>query len=253
MTGHPTKRFLALLALVTAAAVLAAMTTATVASPASAAKPRCQGFKATIVGTKKGEVIRGTAKRDIIVARGGNDRIYGKGGNDVICAGGGNDIVYGGPGADRLWGQLGHDRLLGNVGPDFLAGQVGNDTLVGGIGVDTCFQGTGSGPVLRCERPAPPAPPPPKVFAVAYSDLDGTPGPTAGDVLISELVDTNRNGIVDYGATIVRDKNPTSLTPTAADYVDWGVKSHTVKAPEELSASRVVVRTLADDVFTWSY
>ena len=40
----------------TSAALLAAMSAATVASPASAAKPRCQGQTATIVGTKKADI-----------------------------------------------------------------------------------------------------------------------------------------------------------------------------------------------------
>ena len=71
------------LALVAAAALLATMTAATVASPASAAKPKCQGKVATIVGTQKADIIRGTAKRDVIVAKGGADRIYGYRPEDV--------------------------------------------------------------------------------------------------------------------------------------------------------------------------
>jgi hypothetical protein len=171
MTGHPIRRALVLLA---AATLTAALATGELATGVEAAKPKpkCQGFTATIVGTQKGEVIRGTARRDIIVAKGGADRIYGRGGNDLICAGTGNDVVYGGPGADVIWGQLGRDRLYGNAGPDFVAGQVGNDMLNGGIGVDTCFQGTGSGPVLRCERPTPPASPPPPPLD---TDGDGIP------------------------------------------------------------------------------
>jgi hypothetical protein len=245
------------LAIITAAALLASLTAATVAAPASAAKPKCQGKTATIVGTRKGEVIRGTAKRDIIVAKGGNDRIYGRGGNDIICAGGGNDRVFGGRGIDRLWGQSGHDRLYGNAGPDFLAGQVGNDTLVGGIGVDTCFQGTGSGPVVRCERPAPPPPPGPSlipltgILAVAYSDIDGLDGYSTGDVMINEIVDTNGDGVPSKGDTIVMGRYPTSTNPGPGDFADWGVKSHVVDVVLTADQTEVTVMSTIGATHWW--
>ena len=159
------------LTLVAGAALLATMTAATVAAPASAAKPKCAGKTATIVGTAKGEVIRGTRKADVIVARGGNDRIYGRGGNDTICGGAGNDRVVGGGGRDVLLGQNGRDRLYGGPGRDRLLGGQANDYLNGGTGNDACLQGSGSGAWLNCERPAPAVPPPPAPPPPAAADL----------------------------------------------------------------------------------
>mgnify|MGYP000261204039 CR=1 FL=1 len=53
----PRTRSQRLLALLTTAAVLATMSAATVASPAAAAKPKCAGQTATIVGTKQADRI----------------------------------------------------------------------------------------------------------------------------------------------------------------------------------------------------
>ena len=162
MTSHHIRRAIALLV---SASLLASLAAATVASPASAAKPKCFGKPATIVGTAKGEVIVGTAKADVIVALGGHDQVYGKGGNDTICGNAGHDIIYGGRGSDLIIGQVGHDQLHGGPGPDRIAGGPGEDRLTGGIGVDLCVQGTGSGPKATCERPpatvAPISPPAP--------------------------------------------------------------------------------------------
>ena len=224
------------LAVVTAAAVLATMSAATVASPASAAKPKCQGKVATIVGTNKGERIVGTAKRDVIVAKGGNDRIYGKGGNDLICAGNGNDYVSGGGNADTIHGQAGNDTLNGNAGNDTVNGNAGNDTINGGINFDTCYQGTGAGVVVNCELPAPPPPPPP-TLVVAYTDANMNGVYDVGDVMIAEIVDSDRNGVVSVNDTINMGQYPTRLdstTPAPArirqTMEPWRVKSHAVTA-----------------------
>ena len=93
----------------------------------SAKTVRCGGLKATIVGTKKRDVIRGTRRRDVIVALGGNDAIRGLAGDDVVCAGSGNDLVMGGNGRDRLLGGAGRDRLVGGAGRDRLVGGPGRD------------------------------------------------------------------------------------------------------------------------------
>ncbi len=243
-----TTRLRHVLAVVTAAAVLASMTAATVASPASAAKPKCQGKVATIVGTRKADRIVGTARRDVIVAKGGNDRIYGRGGNDLICAGTGNDLVVGGPGADTLWGQLGNDRLHGGPGPDFLAGQVGDDLLNGGLSVDKCFQGTGSGLSANCELPAPPPPPPP-TLVVAYTDANLNHTYEAGsDVMIAEIVDTDRSGGVSVNDTINMGQYPTRLdatTPAPArirqTMEPWRIRSHIITAVNPGATNRVSV------------
>jgi hypothetical protein len=255
MSGDAIERATAILA---AGALVAALATITLDAPASAAKPKCGGKVATIVGTKRGEVIKGTAKADVIVARGGHDRIYGKGGNDTICAGLGHDKVYAGPGADRVFGQAGRDRLNGGPGPDFLAGQLDNDTLNGGIGVDTCHQGPGSGPVVRCERPLPPpaapvAPQPPaKVLVRAFSDLNGDHLFNAGDVVISQLVDTNGDGVPSAGDTIEMGKYPTEVVPSIpAHFADWRVRSHVVATVGTNEPDRVAVMTEALTVHRW--
>ncbi|MCW2922921.1 MAG: hypothetical protein JWM98_325, partial [Thermoleophilia bacterium] len=84
--------------------------------PGSATAPRvtCNGRRATIVGTERGEVLRGTRGRDVIAALGGNDRILGMDGADIVCAGAGNDVIVssgdGGVG-DLVSCGAGRDRL----------------------------------------------------------------------------------------------------------------------------------------------
>jgi hypothetical protein len=96
-----------------------------VSAAKAAARPKCQGRRATVVGTKANDRIRGTRRADVIVAKGGNDRINGRGGKDVICAGDGDDVVMGGGGADRLDGGPGSDVLSGGPGNDFIGGGTG--------------------------------------------------------------------------------------------------------------------------------
>jgi uncharacterized delta-60 repeat protein len=69
---------------------------------AGTAKARCFGHPATIVGTRRREVLVGTRHRDVIVGLGGNDKIRGRGGNDLICGGSGKDFIVGGPGRNRI-------------------------------------------------------------------------------------------------------------------------------------------------------
>jgi hypothetical protein len=52
-----------------------------VAVPAdAAARPKCFGRTATIVGTNGDDVLKGTAGADVIVGRGGQDTILARGG-----------------------------------------------------------------------------------------------------------------------------------------------------------------------------
>ena len=113
------------------------------AGPGAGAAVRCDGRRATIVGTAKGNVIRGTAKRDVIAALGGNDVVRGLGGADLICLGAGADRAFGGAGADRVLGQAGPDRILGGAGADVMLGGLGNDILRGGAGRDRALGGGG--------------------------------------------------------------------------------------------------------------
>lgn len=114
------------------------------ASPAVAA-PKCNGKRATIVGTARADFLKGTAKKDVIVGRGGNDFIKGRGARDIVCAGPGDDYVVGAAGKDQVFtgggkdfvnGGAGLDRIFGGDGDDFVRGRAGNDEIFGGKGVD---------------------------------------------------------------------------------------------------------------------
>lgn len=72
---------------------------------------RCQGKRATIVGTRHGEKLVGTRGPDVIAALAGNDLVYGRGGNDLICGGRGDDRLIGGKGRDVLRGGAGRNQL----------------------------------------------------------------------------------------------------------------------------------------------
>lgn len=96
-----------------------------VASPVAARTPRCDGHRATIVGTNRGDRVIGTTERDVIVAKGGGDEIISGPGRDVICANGGRDLAFSGGG---------NDLLKGGRGNDLLSGQGGNDRHLGGKG-----------------------------------------------------------------------------------------------------------------------
>jgi Ca2+-binding RTX toxin-like protein len=104
---------------------------------------RCDGRKATIVGTPGNDRLVGRRASDVIHGGGGSDRILGgASGNDRICGGAGDDVIEGGRGNDRLFGGLGDDRIEGGRGSDkILAGGRGNDRLLGGRGNDAANGG----------------------------------------------------------------------------------------------------------------
>jgi Ca2+-binding RTX toxin-like protein len=258
MTGHPILRTVAVAA--SAALLLSAF-----AGPVSAAKPKCAGKTATIVGTAKGEVLTGTRKADVIVARGGHDIIRGGGGNDTICGGAGHDKLVGGGGHDLMFGQTGRDKLFGGPGRDRLLGGPANDRFNGGRGNDACLQGSGAGLRIACERPVPvvvvpvPAPPPgPQllpltgILAIAYSDLDGSHSYTVGDVLIAKLVDADGDKVPSAGDTITMGRYPTSLTPGPSDFGDWKVKSHLVDSVFPPPANWLQVKDSSGGNFIWT-
>jgi uncharacterized delta-60 repeat protein len=62
----------------------------------------CLGRPATIVGTRRGEVLRGTRRADVIAALGGNDTVRAGRGDDLVCGGQGQDHLLGGTGRNRL-------------------------------------------------------------------------------------------------------------------------------------------------------
>lgn len=109
------------------------LATSVLATPATAAVPRCFGEKATIVGTSADDVLNGSSRRDVIAGRGGDDVIKGHGRADLICAGKGDDVVRGGDGVDLMFGQGGNDEIFGQAG--FFNQAVpgsGNDFVNGG-------------------------------------------------------------------------------------------------------------------------
>jgi uncharacterized protein YkwD len=115
------------------------------------AQPKCNGLKATIVGTPGNDVINGTPGPDIIAGLAGNDVIRGFGGDDVICGGGGNDLIIGGAGNDKLFGGPGVDTLRGMAGRDTLRGDGGNDILNGGLDMDDCLDQINTRAFTSCE------------------------------------------------------------------------------------------------------
>ena len=110
----------------------------------AAAKPKCNGARATKVGSRKSERITGTRRRDVIIGGGGNDTIRGLGGNDVVCAGSGNDTIEGGSGTDTLSGQMGSDTIQAGSGNDVATGGSGRDRVLGGDGNDRVGGGRGT-------------------------------------------------------------------------------------------------------------
>jgi Ca2+-binding RTX toxin-like protein len=97
------------------------------------------GLRATLVGTRRADVLRGTPRPDVILAHGGDDRVIARGGRDLVCGGGGDDTVDLGGGADHAAGGAGQDLVL--PGP-------GDDRVTGGRGfLDLVFMGTAAGPV----------------------------------------------------------------------------------------------------------
>lgn len=102
--------------------------------PLPAATPRCDGARASHVGTKGSDDIIGTDGRDVVAAKKGNDTVDGRGGADSICAGGGRDLVRGRGGNDRLFAGAGNDTVYGGRGDDALAGERGLDRCLGGPG-----------------------------------------------------------------------------------------------------------------------
>ena len=156
--------------IVLAALTVLAITTGSAATQAPKAKPKpkCLGFKATIVGGKDGGTLFGTDRSDVIVTR-AQATIYSRAGDDIICAqggptnvtsgsgddivaarkdqtlaanlGSGDDIGVGLGAEDFMVGRSGDDNLLGGESDDGLRGGSGDDSLDGGDGTDECDGG----------------------------------------------------------------------------------------------------------------
>jgi Ca2+-binding RTX toxin-like protein len=118
--------------------VLALCAVLTMPQVASGSARKCQGIKATIVGTARPELIKGSARTDVIVGLGGKDTIKGLRGGDRICGGDGGDKLVGGGGNDLLSGDAGNDTLRGGSGSDEFSGGAGSDAF---IEIYTGYQG----------------------------------------------------------------------------------------------------------------
>jgi Ca2+-binding RTX toxin-like protein len=136
---HPLRSSFLLAALLVLAALAAQ------AFGAEAEDARCQGHKATIVGTEGDDVIHGTPSRDVIYGGKGDDEIFGSLGNDLICGGPGDDVLHGGRGNDEVQGGAGADRVFGDLGDDKVVGGPGaDDDVSGGLGIDVVNGGAGN-------------------------------------------------------------------------------------------------------------
>ena len=94
--------------------------------------------------------------------------------------------------------------------------------------------------------------PPPRVFARAWTDVvfDQTYDPT-DDVLISELVDTNRDGVVSVGDTITTNQFPLGFDHATAGFGDFRVTSHTVTGLSNVQDEDIQV-SVGSSVFDWT-
>ena len=125
--------------------ILALVVVASLTAPAHARTARCEGARATKVGTPGNDRIIGTGKRDVIAGLGGNDVIRGMSNNDVLCGGPGRDRIYGDVGEDLMDGDRGNDLLVGGRAADYIVGDEGADKLRGEGGLDRFRLGLDSG------------------------------------------------------------------------------------------------------------
>ncbi len=170
-------RWIAAIVALACASVATLAVTAAGAEPGPA--PRCDGKRATIVGTAGDDVIHGTEKADVIWAGPGNDVVYGGLGNDIICGGPGNDLIHGGRGNDWIEGGAGTDRVFGDLGDDHVSGGPGNrDEVSGGLGIDTVNGGPGNEDIVRGDY--------------GYDRMDGGPG--KGDIASFSTAVAGRRG-----------------------------------------------------------
>jgi len=89
-----------------------------------------------------------------------------------------------------------------------------------------------------------------RVFAIAYSNLDGVAGfNAASDVLIAKLVDTNQDNSLDAGDTVLMGRYPINFAASA--FGTWGVTTHTVASVDEADSIVVRVFDSAGARFEW--
>lgn len=181
------------------------------ALPADAARAKCFGRIATIVGTNGDDELIGTRGSDVIAARGGIDFIDGREGRDLICAGSGEaDFVFAGPGHDRIAGGRGFDVIFPGPGNDFVDGGPGEDLVT--------YEGT-SVPVLADLSKG-------VLFAQGrdrLKNVEGVGGGEADDVLIG---DENNNGLLGCGG------NDTLVGRGGDDFINVGAGDDVARGGE---------------------
>jgi hypothetical protein len=91
------------------------------------------------------------------------------------------------------------------------------------------------------------------LLAVAYSNLDGIDGydPTAGDVLIAKLVDTNLDGVVSVGDEVVTDRFPLDFDASA--FGSFQNTSHAVDAVDQSQAGSIKVLDATGSFYYWEH
>jgi Ca2+-binding RTX toxin-like protein len=106
-------------------------------APGAAEAARCDGHRATVVGTGGKDRIRGTDHSDVIRARGGDDVVTALRGDDHVCAGKGDDTVSTGTGADTVLAGRGQGLIDTAGGRDVIAGDFATFSLIdSGDGAD---------------------------------------------------------------------------------------------------------------------
>ena len=92
---------------------------------------------------------------------------------------------------------------------------------------------------------------PARIFATAFTNLDGVAGfSRTADVLIAELIDSNRDNAVNAGDTVHMGRYPLDLTATT--FGSFAVTSHTVTGDPDLNATNATVLSGGPSFFTWS-
>jgi hypothetical protein len=95
------------------------------------------------------------------------------------------------------------------------------------------------------------AAPPVRVFAIAFTNVDGVVGYQAGgtDVLIAKLVDTSGDDAIGAGDTVITDQFPKDFDFATAGFASFGDTSHAVLW--SATAAGFVMAQTVDGSFGW--
>lgn len=91
-----------------------------------------------------------------------------------------------------------------------------------------------------------------RVFAIAFSDLNGQEGFQEGtsDVMIAKLVDENNDNIISPGDNVIVNKYPTDLS--ASQFDDFTIKKHTVATVVMNTQAQINLQNSIGDTFIWT-